>query len=147
MSIFAGVFARGQGQRATAIPSAVRAAIKRVISRSDDSVMTYEDPAFFLAKVDLHVFPTPAWVVPQEGVMPTYTAALSGHPFFEDDAGGSEDRGLQLQHIAAEIAANRYDVLRRCQGMFTPLLLFPGTSEARTGCRQAVHAANVRVCY
>ncbi len=117
MSFFAGVFARRQGNEDPLVPRAVIETITRSISRADDEAVTYEAPGFFLAKVDTGVFPTPAWLVPAEGAGSCF-AALAGHPFLEDDAGGSEDRGVQLEHLATAIAEGRNEILRRCQGMF-----------------------------
>ena len=117
MSLFAGVYSRQPTENLREIPAGLRESLARLISRSDDPVMQYSAPGFFLVKIDVGAFPTAAWVEPSGPDTP-YMATLTGHPFFEDDAGGAEDRTVQLRHIAAAVAAGDYEALRRCHGIF-----------------------------
>lgn len=125
MSLFAGVLARQQTETLPEIPAGMRQSLTRLISRSDDPVMEYSVPGFFLVKVDVGAFPTAAWVEPSGPEIP-YMATLTGHPFLEDDAGGAENRTVQLRHIAAAVAAGDHGVLRRCQGIFAFCYYDPG---------------------
>ena len=113
MSIMAGIFSRNPS---VPIPKSTCESIMRLISRKkEEEIQKYEDPSFFVAKVDIGAYRYPAFRLDSDRSF----SALTGEPLLsvdENEAKRNRERDLEILHEGWK--KGNWDVLRGVNGLF-----------------------------
>jgi len=113
VTIFAGIFSR---HARAPISDAACDALRRALSRqAHEPAQEFRDERVFLAKVDLHIFDTPAFLV-RDGAS---VALLAGEPLLRPaDGATAATRSDDLARLQREWDDGDWSALRRTRGVF-----------------------------
>ncbi len=113
MSIMAGIFSRNRSSR---IPSNIVESIRKHISRKyEDNIQEYWDDHFFVAKLDIGAYGSPAFQRDDDG----YFSGLTGEPLLDisgQDKNRNREQDLALLH--REWKKGNWSLLNHVNGLF-----------------------------